>query len=51
MTREIKKKIDIIKTNNPNFQTQIADNLIDFKLFASESGKNSNLTVQQIFAR
>ena len=51
MTREIKKKIDLVKTNNPNFQTQIADNLIDFKLFASESGKNSNLNVQQIFAR
>ena len=51
MTREIKKKIDLLKVNNPLFSTQIADNLIDFKLFASESGKNSNLTVQQIFAR
>lgn len=51
MTREIKKKIDLLKHSNPNFKSQIADNLVDFKLFASESGKNSNLNVQQIFAR
>lgn len=46
MTREVKKKIDILKSTSPNFQSQIADNLLDFKHFASESGKNSNLSVQ-----
>jgi hypothetical protein len=51
MTVEICLKINHLKSTNPAFESQIADNLIDFKHFAQESGKNSNLNVQQIFAR
>ena len=34
-----------------DFEERISASLVGFKEFSSESGKNSNLTTQQIFAR
>ena len=45
MTKEIIKKINILRENKANFSNQIANSLIEFKHFANESGKNSNLNV------
>ena len=40
-----------MKMQFPDFEDRIANSLIEFKQFQNESGKNSNLTTQQIFAR
>ena len=51
MTREIIGKTDKMKESVDDFETRIAASLVEFKQFQAESGKNSNLTTQQIFAR
>jgi hypothetical protein len=40
-----------MKRDIPDFDGRIANSLVEFKQFQSESGKNSNLTAQLIFAR
>lgn len=40
-----------MKRELSDFDTRIANTLIDFKTFQAESGKSTNMTVQEIFAR
>jgi hypothetical protein len=40
-----------MKLDMPDFDGRIANSLLEFKQFQGESGKNSNLTAQLIFAR
>lgn len=52
MTKETQYRMNLTKRQmGPDFEQRIKDTLIDFKQFSNESGKNSNLNVQQIFAR
>ena len=51
MTDETVARINDMKQKSFDFENRIASSLIEFKQFSSESGKNSNLNTQQIFAR
>ena len=51
MTSETICRIAKMKQQIPDFDTRIVNTLIDYKQFCVESGKHSNMTVQQIFAR
>jgi hypothetical protein len=51
MTQETVNRIETMKRDMPDFDGRIANSLLDFRQFQSESGKNSNLTAQLIFSR
>ena len=52
MTKETSYRMNLTKRQMAEeFEQRIKDTLIDFKQFSCESSKNSNLNVQQIFAR
>ena len=51
MTQETVDRIDTMKNELPDFDGRIANSLLEFKNFQAESGKNSNLTAQLVFAR
>ena len=51
MTQETVSRVEQMKRELADFDDRIANSLIEFRQFQGESGKNSNLTVQLIFAR
>lgn len=51
MTTETCTRIDKMRQQISDFDARICNTLIEFKQFAQDSGKNTNLKVQQIFAR
>ena len=52
MTNETSYRMNLTKKQMAReFENRIKDTLIEFKQFQNESSKNSNLNVQQIFAR
>lgn len=51
MTSEINVKVNKAKLSRPDFYQEIITSCRDFKTFQNESGKNSNLNIQHIFAR
>ena len=51
MTNETVTRIFKMKQQIADFDTRIVNTLIDYKQFCLDSGKHSNMTVYQIFAR
>ena len=51
MTKETTDRIKSMKDKVPGFEKKIGETLLEYRQFCQDSGKNSNLTVQQIFAR
>lgn len=51
MSAETVARVTKMRSQLAGFEERIANTLLDFATFQSESGKSSNMSVQEIFAR